>query len=463
MKFLYQFPSALSGRFVYAEKPNTTTTTPNWEEKQKQVLAKIHGNPKIPCYFYDLKPGEDIQVASDRLRALDPKILQKFNEFKTNDHKHDYLKKNGYRLYFPKSAFKNNPAPKKERENLANKIEGPVKYAQWMLPVGKGTGHKGAVYISTLHNEKYEFTGMDAYNSEDIKYYNRIADSNSIRIGAKLLLPIAPKSKIKDLLKPPVLARNKPKPKVEPRNRPIPYSSKWDHRLVDLVTDENDGKKENDFFRAEIKPLLKGRTDLIDGNEAKGIDPARITLAAVIPDEVSDLKPDKDRVKSMAIGQTYIMFKMTPRAITRGKTKHTQYNAFVGYKNSKEKITFTHSMLFSPHKEGKAVERDVIIGRGESGEVSYNRDFARNYLSEGTCIRKNIKWVEHVSGLQGLGYMTTARIQLNGQIFMHGTATEDRLGYPSSAGCFRCANLDLVALFEAFNFKRGKSAVEVQY
>lgn len=85
----------------------------------------------------------------------------------------------------------------------------------------------------------------------------------------------------------------------------------------------------------------------------------------------------------------------------------------------------------------------VLKGRVASGEI-WSPD-PRNPLSTSRedLILSRILWLE---GIEESNLTTKDRL-----IYIHGTNHEDKLGKPSSGGCIRMSNRDIIELFELVN------------
>ena len=85
----------------------------------------------------------------------------------------------------------------------------------------------------------------------------------------------------------------------------------------------------------------------------------------------------------------------------------------------------------------------VFVGRRPTGEI-YSPELASAY-PERDWILTRILWLSGTEvGRNRLGIVDTMRRY----IYIHGTPDTDRLGVPSSIGCIRMANADVVELFE---------------
>ena len=89
------------------------------------------------------------------------------------------------------------------------------------------------------------------------------------------------------------------------------------------------------------------------------------------------------------------------------------------------------------------VENSVFVGRRFSGEI-FNEELNRQY-PERDWILTRIMWLSGLEvGFNRLGKVDTMRRY----IYIHGCPDSDRLGEPTSHGCIKMRNRDLIKLFE---------------
>ncbi len=88
-------------------------------------------------------------------------------------------------------------------------------------------------------------------------------------------------------------------------------------------------------------------------------------------------------------------------------------------------------------------ENSVFVGRRFSGEI-FNEELNRQY-PERDWILTRIMWLSGLEvGFNRLGKVDTMRRY----IYIHGCPDSDRLGEPTSHGCIKMRNRDLIKLFE---------------